>query len=42
METFPKDPFKMVKVRIISSGERKMMGIIEGVRDEVSVMEIAG
>ena len=30
METFPKDPFKIVEAWIISSGEGKVMGSQEG------------
>ena len=32
METFSKDPFEMVKARIISGDERQVMGILGGVR----------
>ena len=30
METFPEDPFEMVKTRIVSGGERQVMGVLEG------------
>ena len=30
MKTFPEDLFEMVKARIISSGERQMIGVLGG------------
>ena len=37
METFPKDPFETVKVRIISGDERQVMGVL-GLAMEVRVV----
>ena len=32
METFPKDPFEMVKARIVSNDERQVMSVLGGAR----------
>ena len=37
METFPKDPFKAVKARIVSGDERQVMGVLVGGRGIVVV-----
>ena len=32
METFPKDQFETVKARIVSGGERQVMGVLRETR----------